>query len=61
MVRCDLLDVVDRLLRVFRRRENEPFGGVQVILIGDAFQLPPIADFDQWNLLQPYYKSPFFF
>jgi hypothetical protein len=61
MVRCDLLDVVDRLLRVFRRRENEPFGGVQVILIGDTFQLPPIADFEQWNLLQPYYKSPFFF
>ena len=61
MVRCDLLDVVDRLLRIFRRRENEPFGGVQVILIGDTFQLPPIADFEQWNLLQPYYKSPFFF
>ena len=61
MVRCDLLDVVDKLLRVFRRRENEPFGGVQVILIGDTFQLPPIADFEQWNLLQPYYKSPFFF
>ena len=61
MVRCDLLDVVDKLLRVFRRRENEPFGGVQVILIGDTFQLPPIADFDQWGILQPYYKSPFFF
>lgn len=61
MVRCDLIDVVDRLLRVFRRRENEPFGGVQVILIGDTFQLPPIADFEQWNLLQSYYKSPFFF
>lgn len=61
MVRCDLLDVVDRLLRVFRRKESEPFGGVQVILIGDTFQLPPIADFEQWSLLKPYYKSPFFF
>jgi hypothetical protein len=61
MVRCDLLDVVDKLLRVFRRRENELFGGVQVILIGDTFQLPPIANIEQWNLLRPYYKSPFFF
>lgn len=61
MVRCDLLDVVDRLLRVFRHNEGEPFGGVQVILIGDTFQLPPIADHEQWNLLQPHYKSQFFF
>lgn len=61
MVRCDLLDVVDRLLRVYRFRENEPFGGVQVILIGDTFQLPPIADFEQWEILEPYYRSPFFF
>jgi hypothetical protein len=61
MVRCDLLDLVDRILRVFRKKENESFGGVQVILIGDTFQLPPIADFDQWELLSPHYKSPFFF
>lgn len=61
MVRCDLLDLVDRILRVFRRKENEAFGGVQLILIGDTFQLPPIADFDQWELLSPHYKSPFFF
>ena len=61
MVRCDLLDVIDRLLRVFRERENEPFGGVQVLLIGDAFQLPPIAQNDQWELLKNYYESPFFF
>lgn len=61
MVRCDLLDVVDRLLRVFRKRENEVFGGVQVILIGDTFQLPPIAVSEQWDLLKDYYESPFFF
>lgn len=61
MVRCDLLDVVDRLLRVFRNREFEPFGGVQVILIGDTFQLPPIADFEQWKILKSFYDSPFFF
>lgn len=61
MVRCDLLDVVDRLLRVFRKRETEPFGGVQVILIGDTFQLPPIAQFEQWEILNRFYESPFFF
>lgn len=61
MVRCDLLDVVDRLLRAFREREGEPFGGVQVVLIGDAFQLPPIARDDHWELLREYYETPFFF
>jgi hypothetical protein len=61
MVRCDLLDVIDRLLRVFRKNLNKPFGGVQVILIGDTFQLPPIADFSQWEVLSPFYESPFFF
>jgi hypothetical protein len=59
MVRCDLLDVIDRLLRVFRKRENKPFGGVQVILIGDPFQLPPIDK--EWHILQPFYESTFFF
>ncbi|MBX3044035.1 MAG: AAA family ATPase [Candidatus Kapabacteria bacterium] len=61
MVRCDLLDVVDRLLRVFREKEDKPFGGVQVLLIGDAFQLPPIAQGDHWNLLKTHYETPFFF
>jgi TolA-binding protein len=61
MVRCDLLDVIDRLLRVFRRREREPFGGVQVVLIGDTFQLPPIVDYDDWELLKRFYDTPFFF
>lgn len=59
MVRCDLLDVIDRILRVFRKKENVPFGGVQVILIGDPFQLPPIDK--EWHILEPYYKSSFFF
>lgn len=59
MVRCDLLDVIDKLLRVFRKRENEAFGGVQVILIGDTFQLPPIDK--EWHILQPFYESTFFF
>lgn len=61
MVRCDTLDVIDKILRVFRKNPFLPFGGVQVILIGDTFQLPPIADFAQWEILKDYYDSPFFF
>ncbi len=61
MVRCDLLDVIDRLLRVFRRRDVVPFGGVQVILIGDTFQLPPILKDEDKEILRPHYESEFFF
>ena len=61
MVRADMLDVIDRILRVFRRKPYLPFGGVQVILIGDTFQLPPIADNKQWAILSQFYKTPFFF
>ncbi|MDR3095181.1 MAG: AAA family ATPase [Bacteroidales bacterium] len=61
MVRCDLIDVIDKLLRVFRDRENEAFGGVQMLLIGDTFQLPPIVGYEEWNLLGTSYDSPFFF
>ncbi|MDY0103708.1 MAG: DEAD/DEAH box helicase [Lentimicrobium sp.] len=61
MVRSDLFDVIDRLLRVFRKREFTPFGGVQLILIGDTFQLPPIVNQDDWNILGRFYDSPFFF
>lgn len=61
MVRCDLLDVIDRVLRVYRKQVFEPFGGVQVLLIGDTFQLPPIAEFEQWEILKQFYESPYFF
>ncbi|MFA7626901.1 MAG: DEAD/DEAH box helicase [Candidatus Kapaibacterium sp.] len=60
MVRCDLLDVVDRILRAYRDK-NSVFGGVQVLLIGDVFQLPPIARGNQWEILSNYYETPFFF
>ena len=61
MVRADTLDAVDTILRHFRQQPLSPFGGVQVLYIGDLFQLPPIVQREEWELLKPYYKSPFFF
>jgi len=61
MVRADVLDSVDTILRHVRYRNNEPFGGVQVIFIGDMFQLSPVASDDEWRLLSQYYNSPYFF
>lgn len=46
MVRCDLLDGLDRRLRATRGRKNEPFGGVQVVMFGDPYQLPPFSKKD---------------
>ncbi len=61
MVRCDLLDSVDRFLRKNRDLEV-PFGGVQMLLIGDLFQLPPVVPRREWDVLQQRgYASPFFF
>ncbi|MDR3251120.1 MAG: AAA family ATPase [Tannerella sp.] len=61
MLRCDLLDVIDKVLRYVRNWDSEPFGGVQMLLIGDTFQLPPIVSGDDWKILENYYDSPFFF
>lgn len=61
MVRADMLDAVDVLLRHFRNQPLLPFGGVQVLYIGDLFQLPPVVSQDEWQLLKEYYNSPFFF
>lgn len=61
MVRADVLDAVDTILRHVRYRNNEPFGGVQVIFIGDMFQLSPVASDEEWRLLSQYYGSPYFF
>ena len=61
MVRCDMLDAMDTILRHFRRQPSVPFGGVQVVYIGDMFQLPPVIPQPEWELLQPHYQSPFFF
>ncbi len=61
MVRADVLDAVDTVLRSVRRRLHEPFGGVQVLYIGDLFQLPPIVRQQEKSLMDSVYNSPFFF
>ena len=60
MVRADLLDSVDAVLRR-HRRNNKPFGGVQLLMIGDLHQLSPVAKRDEWQLLKQYYESVYFF
>ena len=59
MIRCDLLDYVDRLLKKINGSDL-PFGGIQVLMIGDPFQLPPVYHHD-WPMLSPHYASPYFF
>lgn len=61
MLRADLLDCIDVVLRSIRRKKNIPFGGVQLLLIGDMFQLPPVVKNHEWQLLSTYYTSMFFF
>lgn len=62
MVRADMLDAMDTILRHFRRQPLLPFGGVQVLYIGDLFQLPPVVGNEEWDrILKHHYASPFFF
>ena len=60
MVRADLLDAISDVLRRYRDH-NKPFGGVQLLLIGDLQQLSPVAKEEEWNLLKEHYPSTFFF
>ena len=61
MVRCDVMDAIDTILKHARRNYHLPFGGVQLLCIGDLHQLPPVAQNHEWNILSEYYASPFFF
>lgn len=61
MVRADIIDFIDRLLRVFNKRMHEPFGGKQLLLVGDIFQLEPVLKEDERRLVQPFYPSSYFF
>lgn len=60
MVRADILDGMERFLQI-NRRSKEPFGGVQVVLVGDLFQLPPVVTSTDRPLLQSRYQTPHFF
>jgi hypothetical protein len=61
MVRCDVMDAIDTILKSIRRNYDTPFGGVQLLCIGDLHQLPPVAQNHEWSILQEYYTTPFFF
>ncbi len=60
MLRADLLDAIDMMLR-YVRKNNAGFGGVQLLFIGDLHQLPPVVKSNEWNLLGQFYKSAYFF
>lgn len=60
MLRADVLDAIDTVLQ-FVRKNNKPFGGIQLLLIGDMLQLPPIVKNSEWEILKHYYKDMFFF
>ncbi|MGF1923890.1 MAG: helix-turn-helix domain-containing protein [Bacteroidia bacterium] len=61
MLRADLLDAIDMVLRYIRKNNSSSFGGVQVLFIGDLHQLPPVVKQDEWSLLSSYYQSIYFF
>jgi len=61
MLRADTLDCIDTILRTLRKNQEDAFGGVQVLFIGDLFQLPPVVKDDEWSVLKDYYETPFFF
>lgn len=61
MVRADIIDVIDKILRVYSRNLRKPFGGKQMLFVGDMFQLEPVVKSEERELLRQFYPSPFFF
>ena len=61
MVRADIIDFIDKVLRIYCHNMREPFGGKQLLLVGDIFQLEPVIKEDEWRLMQPFYASAYFF
>ena len=61
MVRADIIDFIDKVLRVYSRNMSQPFGGKQLLMVGDVYQLEPVVREEDRQLLQPFYPSSFFF
>lgn len=61
MVRADILDFIDKILRVYSKNMREPFGGKQMLFVGDVFQLEPVVTSDMRDILSRFYPRPFFF
>jgi len=61
MVRADIIDFIDKVLRIYCHNMREPFGGKQILLVGDIYQLEPVVKEDEKNLLQPFYNNSYFF
>ena len=61
MVRADIIDAIDRILRVYSHNLREPFGGKQILLVGDVFQLEPVVKSDEREILNRFYPTPYFF
>ena len=61
MVRADIIDFVDKVLRIYSRNMREPFGGKQLLLVGDVYQLEPVVREEDRQFLRPFYPSAYFF
>ena len=61
MLRVDILDFIDRVLRVYSGNLQVPFGGKQLLMVGDVFQLEPVVRREEWGILKRFYQTPFFF
>ena len=61
MVRADIIDFIDKVLRVYSQNMREPFGGKQLLLVGDAFQLEPVVKSDEREIINRFYPNPYFF
>jgi len=61
MVRADIIDFIDKVLRIYSRNLREPFGGKQILLVGDIYQLEPVVKNDEKEILNRFYPNPYFF